>query len=104
MARKKESKSAEQSKEYKAAQLRSRRLHRGNGEISDWGSVDGPELVRAIASCTKHGFAITLGYTRDGGAYTVRVLGGDGFETEYIRPTEDIGLYLRNFAEDFESL
>jgi len=104
MATKGKAKDDKQDASYKAQQLRNRRLNRGNGEIADWASVDGGTLVRSIAACTKHGFAITLGYTRDGGAYTIRVLGGDGFETEYVRPSEDISLYLRNFTEDFESI
>lgn len=88
----------------KAEQLRLRRLNRGNGDVADWGAVDGSVLVMAVEACTKHGYAITLGYTREGSAYTIRVLGDDSFETEYVRPTEDINLYLQNLAEDLRAI
>jgi len=88
----------------KPEQLRLRRANRGGGDIADWGGVDGESLVDAVAACTRHGWAITFGYTREGSAYTIRVLGDDSFETEYVRPTEDIDLYLRNLAEDLRTL
>lgn len=88
----------------KAAQLRLRRANRGSGDVADWGSVDGKLLVDTVAAVAAHGWAITLGYTREGGAYTVRVLGDDSFETEYIRPTEDINLYLRCLTEDLQGI
>jgi len=92
-------------KNSKAEQIRLRRLARSNGntEPADWGGVDGKMLARAIASVTNAGFGITLSLTKDGGAYAIRCLGNDSFESEYVRPTEDINLYLENLAFDFEA-
>jgi hypothetical protein len=42
-----------------------------------------------------------LGYTRDGGAFAIGILDGDEKHTEYVRPSEDIDLYLRDLAEDY---
>lgn len=84
----------------KAEQLRLRRANRGSGDVADWGGVDGKLLVDAVAAAGANGWGLTLSYTRDGGAYAIFVLGDDSFKTEYVRPTEDIDLYLRNLAED----
>lgn len=91
------------SKEQDApAQLANRRARRGSGEVADWSAADCGALRTAIATITKRGYAVLLGYTRDKGAYTVRIYGVDGMEPEYVRPTEDIDLYLAGLAFDFE--
>jgi hypothetical protein len=86
----------------KEQQLANRRRARGTGEIADWGGADGDALRSAVANVTKHGYALLIGYTRERGAYTVRVIGLEGVDAEYIRPTEDIDLYLTGLAQDFE--
>lgn len=88
----------------KLEQLKARRRNRGGAEAADWGSVDSKRLVDAVASCTRNGWGITLSYTRDGGAYVVNLLVDGHVESEYIRPSEDIDLYLANLAEDAKSV
>ena len=86
----------------KAEQLKQRRNNRGSGDIADWGGSESQLLANAIAAVTKHGYAILLGYTRDKGAYTCTIVGLEGHGTEYIRPSEDIDLFLTALALDFD--
>lgn len=85
----------------KPAQRASRRAHRHTGVVADWGAASPEVLHRAIANVTSHGFGISLGYTKDGGALTIRVFGDDTFEPEYVRGSEDLDLYLTGLAEDY---
>lgn len=84
--------------------LRDRRANRGDGRQADWGSANGNSLARAIASVTRHGYAILLGYTSDQGAYTIRIVGLENIKPDYVRPTEDLDRYLDDLAEDFGAL
>lgn len=84
-------------------QRRNRRSNKGIAEAADWGGADAKLLQRVIAAIGKHGYAVRFGYTRDGGAYAIGVLGdGDPF-TEYVRPNEDIDSYLEGLAIDYEN-
>lgn len=84
-------------------QRRSRRQNRGEANPADWGSVSPEAMFRAISAVTAKRCAIRFGYTMDGGAYAVGILGDGEPYTDYIRPTEDIDEYLRGLAEDFEN-
>jgi anti-sigma regulatory factor (Ser/Thr protein kinase) len=86
----------------KEAQLKHRRESRGTGELADWRTSDAIKLREAIGNVTKHGYAILIGYTRQQGAYTIRIVGLEGVDPDYIRPNEDIDLYLEGLALDFE--
>jgi hypothetical protein len=84
-----------------AQQRRERRANRGRNRTADWGGVDPGCLLDAVQKVTKHGYAIRFGYTRDGGAYAVGIIGdGDPF-TEYCRATEDVDLFLRSIADEY---
>jgi len=80
-----------------------RRRKRGNQIPADWASVDPVALRGAIASVTLSGGAIRFGYTRDGGAYAVGILGDGDPYTEYLRPSDDVAGYLAELADDFKS-
>lgn len=71
-------------------------------EVADWGSVNAEKLVRTIATASKQGGAVRLGYTRDGGAYAIGVYAGSNYFTDYVRPTEDIEGYLDDLTKSFE--
>lgn len=86
----------------KEAQILNRRKSRGTGEVADWSACDAGRLRTAVANVTRNGYAILIGYTREQGAYTVRIVGLEGVDPDYIRPTEDIDLYLEGLAFDFE--
>lgn len=84
-------------------QKRSRRDKRHTENAADWGAQDGKRVVRAIAAVTRMGAAIRFGYTRDGGVYAVGIVGDGEPYTEYVRPDEDMDIFLDGLAEDFES-
>ena len=77
----------------------SKRISYGHGNVADWASVDPTKIVRAIAAISRAGGAIRFGYTRDGGAYALGIMGDGEPYTEYLRPTDDIGEYLDVLAE-----
>lgn len=84
-------------------QKQQRRRNRGQADKADWGAADSTKVIAAICAVTKHGFAIRFGYTRDGGAFALGIVGdGDPF-TEFVRPTEDIDLFLDGIAQDYET-
>lgn len=86
---------------YKGEQRASRRRNRGTGEQADWGSADAAKLRDAIAAVAITGAAIRFGYTRDGGAFAVGIVGDGEPYTEYVRPTESVDLYLDGLISDF---
>lgn len=95
------SKRTEARKEDATEQRRNRRANRGNGDKADWGSADPVKLAAAIQQVTKHGFAIRFGYTSEGSAFAIGILGDGEPIKEYVRPTEDIDLYLEGLCEDY---
>lgn len=78
-----------------------RRRERGKGATADWNDADPNKLVRAILAVTGLGCAIQLGYTRDGSAFVVRIVGDGEPYNDYVRPTEDINLYLDALSMDY---
>jgi len=84
---------------------RERRRHsRSNIQPADWASVNAELLRRAIAAVGARGGAIRFGYTRDGGAYAVGLLGDGDPYTEYLRPSDDIDAYFEGVIEDWEAM
>lgn len=84
-----------------AAQRENRRNWRGKAESADWGDVDPNLLSRAVCAVTGRGHALQFGHTRDGGSYVVRIVGDGEPRNEYIRPSEDISLYLTFLIEQY---
>lgn len=84
-------------------QRKSRRELRGAVEAADWSTVDQQLLYRTVVAITRKGCAVQFGKTRDGGALAVRVV-GDGPEpyTDYVRPSENLHLYLEGLCDDFD--
>jgi hypothetical protein len=78
-----------------------RRVLQTSGDAADWESCNCELLAKAIATVSRDGAAIRLGYTRDGGAYAIGFYDGDDKHTEYIRPGEDIDAYLTGVIEDY---
>jgi hypothetical protein len=78
-----------------------RRRNRGSVVEADWGTASADSVSSAICAVTQHGYAIRFGYTRDGGAFAIGIIGdGDPF-TEFVRPNEDIDAYLNGLADDY---
>lgn len=69
---------------------------------ADWSECDGEVLRKAAAAIAKHGGAIRLGYTRDGGAYAIGIYGDGEPFTEYVPPSEDITEFMKGLIEDYE--
>jgi len=69
---------------------------------ADWSECDGEVLRKAAAAVSKHGGAIRLGYTRDGGAYAIGIYGDGEPFTEYVPPSEDITEFMKGLIEDYE--
>lgn len=92
----------EERSDERRQQNETRRRNRGASDPADWGTADAAKILAVICALAGRGGAVQFGYTRDGGAFTVRIL-GDGKDpyNEYIRPTEDIDLYLDGLLADF---
>lgn len=80
--------------------LKRRKLRKHVHGPADWGSCDAQRLVRALAQLTSQGMAIQFGYTRDGGAYALRIY-GDKTEpySEYFPPDEEPIEFLESLCE-----
>lgn len=85
----------------KPRQRANRRRNRGTNNSAEWGDANADKVLAAISAIARNGFAVRFGYTRDGGAFAIGVVGdGDPF-TEYVRPNEDIDLYLDGLIQDY---
>lgn len=71
------------------------------GGSANWALVDRETLAYAVTVVASWGGALRLGYTRDGGAYSIGVYGDGEPYTEYIRPNESVEEYLQQLAVDF---
>lgn len=86
-----------------ASQATHRRRNRGKVDAADWKEADPGKIAKAIQAVTQHGYAVRFGYTKDGGAFAVGILGDGEPFTEFIRPSEDIDLYLDSVSEDYNA-
>lgn len=60
------------------------------GEQPDWGRID-PELIwKFIQACTSDDGAVMFGYSRDGGAYSLKVYAGGEPEKAYFHSDGDL--------------
>ena len=79
-----------------------RRKARGAQLKADWNTVNSQLLQGAIASVAGGGGAIRFGYTRDGGAYSIGILGDGDPYTEYLRPSDDVPAYFEQLIADWD--
>jgi hypothetical protein len=85
----------------KPQQRSNRRRNRGTDTIAEWGDANAQKVLEAISAIARNGFAVRFGYTRDGGAFAIGVVGDGDPYTEYVRPNEDIDLYLDGLIQDY---
>jgi hypothetical protein len=78
-----------------------RRRNRGSGTKADWRGVSSELIKELITNVSEKGGAVRFGYSRDGGAFAVGILGDGEPYTEYCRPTEDVDLFMGDLAADF---
>ena len=83
---------------------KSRGVRKQPGDPADWASVDEKSLRNAIAQAASTGGALRFGYSRDGGAYAVGIYGDGAPYTEFLKPSDDIELFLEEVIELFESI
>lgn len=80
---------------------KNRRERRHTGEVADWESADAELIKRCILNVGASGCSIQFGYTRDGSSMVIRIVGDGEPFNEYVRPSEDIDLYLTGLADDY---
>lgn len=80
-----------------------RRKNRGGDDTADWSECNPDLVVGLIAIVGLNKGTITLGYTRDGGAYYISYYFGLESEKVYCRPTEDIDTFLEYEIKSFEA-
>lgn len=105
MANEKAKKAKPDTSERKDAAKEQRRRNRGSQlfEPADWGGIRPEVLAGVICAITGVGCAVQFGYTRDGSAFVVRIVGDGEPYNEYIRPTEEPEGYLIGIIEDFRA-
>lgn len=80
----------------------STRRRRGEDvQPADWSTANPLTLQALIANVTGRGGAVRFGYSRDGGAYSLGILGDGDPYTEWIRPTEDLDGVLTEIARSW---
>jgi len=75
-----------------------------SGTIADYGSCDANKLLHAIETAARCGGALRFGYTSDGGAYAIGIYGDGDPYTEYVKPSEDLNLFLDDVITLFEEI
>lgn len=90
--------------ESKNALLRrqARSKNRGGVETADWRSADASLIQGLIETVTGQKGTITLGYTKDGGAYYISYYFDGTSEPAYCRPSEGINDFLTQEIESFK--
>lgn len=83
---------------------KSRGLGRGRGKAADWASANATLLLRAVETASCNGGALLFGYTRDLGAYSVRIYGDGDPYTVVIAPSNDIDITLQDIIDLFEEI
>jgi hypothetical protein len=76
----------------------------GVNPAASWERVDAEQLRSTIDAVSRAGGALRLGYTRDGGAYSVGVY-GDGPEpyTLFVAPSDNMDEFLAELEQAFSS-
>jgi len=94
----------ENSENAKTVNNRIRQSRRGEGyEACEWSNADPGLLQQAIDIITSLGFAVQFGLTRDQQTFVIRIVGDGEPFNEYVRPTEDIDVYLQGLISDYEA-
>ena len=91
-------------KKENALERRKRRnKNRGSHETADWSSADSLLIQKLIATVTIQSGSITMGYTKDGGAYYISYYFGGKSQPFYCRPSEGIDEFLQGEIVEFEA-
>jgi hypothetical protein len=77
-------------------------LHERSGstnDVADWGTITPKVLVDLVQTVARLSGAVRLGYTRDGGAYSVGIYLDDDRETFYCKPSDDLDRFVSELTE-----
>lgn len=76
-------------------------LKRVGGGVADWANASAEDVLSLVCAVGVEGGAVRLGYTRDGGAYSIGIyLGGDS-KTYYCNDAEGIQDFVRELRKEF---
>jgi len=86
----------------KGNRLRQRMEAQAATNQPDWGRIDADLLWKVIQATTSDDGAIMFGYSRDGGAYSVKVYDGGDPMKEYFHRDEELIQFLYGVLEVFD--
>lgn len=102
------SKSDEQLEKQDAARTRKAAVKslppdkRKGGAVADWNNADAMLVLQLVCSVGSEGGAVRLGYTKDGGAYSIGIYLGADSKTYYCNEAEGINDKLTELKSYFE--
>lgn len=73
---------------------------KNRGEQPDWGRIDPELLWKLIQRMTVDDGAVMFGYSRDGGAYSLKVYSGGEAEKAYFHTDAEILSFIGYLLED----
>lgn len=80
---------------------KARRYNESPGPTANWERADAEQLRATISAVTGTGCAIRLGYSRDGGAYCVGIIGDGDPYTIWAGNSEELDVKLRTLESSF---
>jgi len=72
------------------------------GGVADWNNASPEIILQLVCRVAAHGGAVRLGYTRDGGAYSIGLYVGKDSKTYYCNEKDGIDETLKDLASWFE--
>jgi len=91
-------------RKWKAAQAKALPpTSRKGGAVADWNNADPALILRLVCLVGLEGGAVRLGYTRDGGAYSIGIYLGDKSKTYYCNEAEGINDQISELIEYFRT-
>lgn len=93
----------ESSKKLAAAQRKTLPSNQRAGHgVADWANANAEDVLQLVCAVAREGGAVRLGYTRDGGAYSIGLYLGDDSKTYYCNDAEGIDSYVSELRQQFE--
>ena len=74
---------------------------KGSG-VADWTNASSDVVLRLVCLVAAEGGAVRLGYTRDGGAYSIGIYLGENSKTYYCNEKDGINEKIGELIEYFE--
>jgi len=70
--------------------------------VADWSNANPENVMGLVCAVAVEGGAVRLGYTRDGGAYSIGLYLGQDSKTYYCNDAEGIDDFVRELKAEFE--